>query len=142
MTAAFFLFLRFLIAACLYAFLAWAIYTLWRYLQAQSIAVQSRPAPELTINNLDNDELIKSFTISVVNIGRDPACEYVVADDTISSYHARLTYRQNQWWAEDLQSTNGTFLNDERLETPTVIMTGDELRLGKTSLTISIKRTS
>jgi len=140
MTGAIFLFLRILLVICLYSFLTWAIYTLWKELQSQSQLVQIKPVPEITINSLDNDEMVKSFTTPVVNIGRDPTCEYVIPDETISSFHARLSYRQNQWWAEDLQSTNGTLLNEERLETATVIITGDELQLGKISLTIAIKK--
>jgi pSer/pThr/pTyr-binding forkhead associated (FHA) protein len=140
MTGIIFLILRFLIAACLYGFVAWAIFTLWKELQSQSQAVQTRPSPEITITCQENEELIKSFTTSEVNLGRDAACDFMVSDETISAFHARLSFHHNQWWLEDLQSTNGTFLNEERLYTPTVVMSGDELKLGTISLSITIKR--
>ena len=37
-----------------------------------------------------------------------------------------LTYRQSQWWIEDLHSTNGTFLNQEAVLEPVVITDGDD----------------
>ena len=56
----------------------------------------------------------------------------------ISARHAHLTYHHNQWWLEDLASTNGTLLNDIRITTPTVITSGDELQCGATRLFISL----
>ena len=43
-----------------------------------------------------------------------------------------------QWWLEDLKSTNGTFLNEEKLDTPTVIVTGDEIRCGQVPVRVQI----
>ena len=40
-------------------------------------------------------------------------------------------------WVEDLQSTNGTYLNEDRILTPTVLTIGDELLLGQVSIQIS-----
>ena len=59
-------------------------------------------------------------------------------DQTVSSQHARLAYRKQQWWLEDLASTNGTFLNGEAVTTPVVITHGDELRLGHLGVRIEI----
>jgi pSer/pThr/pTyr-binding forkhead associated (FHA) protein len=41
-----------------------------------------------------------------------------------------------------LLSTNGTFLNDERIETPTILISGDEIRVGKVLLEIEIQQQS
>jgi pSer/pThr/pTyr-binding forkhead associated (FHA) protein len=63
-------------------------------------------------------------------------------DDTVSARHARLSYHHNQWWVEDLQSRNGTYLNDERVSVPTVIVSGDELRYGQVATLIEIDEKS
>ncbi len=72
-------------------------------------------------------------------IGRSPNSDYPIANETVSARHARLSYHHNQWWVEDLNSTNGTYLNDERLTFPTVIISGDDLRCGRVNLSIQIE---
>ena len=81
---------------------------------------------------------IRRFVQAEVTIGRDPACECPVDDDAISARHARLTYHHNQWWLEDLDSTNGTLINREKLAIPTVVISGDEFRCGGTIFTITL----
>ena len=51
---------------------------------------------------------------------------------------ARMCYRQGQWWVEDLQSTNGTYLNDEPVSSPLVITSGDQVRCGQVILDIAV----
>ena len=48
-------------------------------------------------------------------IGRDTHCDLSVMDEALSAHHARITFHHGQWWLEDLNSTNGTFLNREKL---------------------------
>lgn len=141
MTGIVILVLRALLAIALYAFLARALYGIWRDLRAQSSLIASRQVPPLTIANLEAGEGSKAraFTVPEVVIGRDPSCEYVLPDETVSSRHARLSYHHNQWWVEDLQSTNGTFLNDERVYTPAVIISNDEVRCGQERLLLTIE---
>lgn len=126
-------------ALALYAFLTWAVITIWRELRNQTQLLAASHIPELIISPVDefNSESVR-FNKSEVIIGRDPACNYPVANETVSNRHARLFFRQNQWWIEDLNSTNGTFLNDERLTTMTVIVTGDEIRCGETNFRVEI----
>lgn len=140
MTAILVLILRLLMALALYAFLARAIYTIWRDLRAQTTAIGSRSVPGIAITRLSApSDPPTVFTSAEVIVGRDSSCEYVLLNDTVSSRHARLSYHHNQWWVEDMQSTNGTYLNDERVATPIVIISGDELRCGQESLTLHIQ---
>lgn len=138
MTGTVLLVLRILLAIALYTFLLRALYTIWRDLTAQAQQINARQVPVLQVIHLNGPNPTREFHVPEVVIGRDPACELPLSHDTVSSRHARLSYHHNQWWLEDLHSTNGTFLNDERVYTPVVIISGDELRCGKESLTIQI----
>lgn len=133
-----FLVIRIIVSLMLYAFLGTAIYILWQDLQMQSILVKAAQIPLLTISPITNDQNSMEFNIPEVIIGRDPLCNCTIADETVSSRHARFGYHHNQWWLEDLNSTNGTFLNDDRVYTPTVVITGDEIRCGQIVVKISI----
>jgi hypothetical protein len=44
-------------------------------------------------------------------VGRDPSCEIVVTDGSVSRRHARLEKRAGAWWVVDLGSANGTYVN-------------------------------
>ncbi len=132
MSAIVVLILRVLLALALYFFLGWAFITIWRELRAQSVLVSTQRIPPIMISwvNSNGETIAQQFTTPEIIIGRDPACELSVSDEMVSARHARLSYHSNQWWAEDLQSTNGTFLNDERVYTATVLIDGDELHCG------------
>jgi len=67
-------------------------------------------------------------------IGRAPECEIRVTDTYASQQHARLFGRQGGWYLEDLGSTNGTFVNDQRLGAPALVQPGDTIRVGTTQL--------
>ncbi len=131
------LILRILLAALLYSFLGWALYTLWRDLRTQGQLLSKPYIPPLSIMEPGEDDQ-KSYDVPEVIIGRSPNSDYPIANETVSARHARLSYHHNQWWVEDLNSTNGTFLNDERLTFPTVIASGDDLRCGRVNLAIQI----
>jgi hypothetical protein len=69
-----------------------------------------------------------------VDIGRGERCGIRLDDTYASQAHARLSARNGTWIAEDLGSTNGTFLNERRLESPSEVRAGDVLRIGTTTL--------
>jgi len=73
-----------------------------------------------------------------VTVGRSPGCAVSLDDDTFaSSIHARVFRRSGELWIEDLGSTNGTFLNDERLESPSRLRRGDRVKVGSTILEVA-----
>lgn len=140
MSAIFFLILRILLVIALYGFLIWAVYTLWRDLRAAGTTVQARKAPSISLaitNTLDNQS--RTFNLTEIMIGRSVAASFSIRNETVSSNHARLSYHQNQWWVEDLHSTNGTFLNEERIYMATVVMNGDDLRCGQVNIQVQIE---
>ncbi|MFI7586048.1 FHA domain-containing protein [Spongisporangium articulatum] len=65
-------------------------------------------------------------------IGRAPECTLVVEDDYASGRHARLSLQQGVWMVEDLGSTNGTFLANNRVGTPVPVPLGAPVRIGRT----------
>jgi pSer/pThr/pTyr-binding forkhead associated (FHA) protein len=73
-----------------------------------------------------------------VTVGRSTGCAVPLDDDTFaSSIHARVFRRSGELWIEDLGSTNGTFLNDERLDTPARLNRGDRVKVGSTILEVA-----
>lgn len=73
--------------------------------------------------------------MSSFTIGSDPACDIYVDDEYVSKRHARV-WRDGdgQVWVEDLGSTNGTFLNGERIRRPTRMGRPCSLKVGHTFL--------
>lgn len=69
-----------------------------------------------------------------VTIGRAPSSTLVVDDDYCSIQHARLYREGDDWWIEDLGSTNGTFLDKAKVAAPTPVPVGVPVRIGKTAL--------
>ena len=130
--------LRILLAVSLYAFLVWALYMLWNELRANQHLLNSKKVPTLSVKILEIEpDKVHQYNLTQVLVGRDPNCDVCLPNELVSAQHARLSYHHNQWWVEDLQSTNGTYLNDERVYTPTVLISGDELRCGKINMQIS-----
>ena len=66
----------------------------------------------------------------VAVLGRDPSCDVVVSDQTVSRRHARLEWSNGQLWLEDLGSLGGTFVNNQRLTSAQPLRPGDRVRLG------------
>lgn len=131
--------MRILAAICLYLFLGWATLTLWRDLRSHADSAASGKIPTLKLTwETGGKSTVKEYAIPRVTLGRDPSSDFPLKDSTVSAHHAFLSYHHKQWWLEDLKSTNGTFLNDEKLDTPTVIVSGDEIRCGQAPLQVDI----
>lgn len=64
-------------------------------------------------------------------IGRDPASSFAISDPEVSRHHARLTFQSGFYVLEDLNSTNGTFVNGRRLVGQYVMQSGDVINLGE-----------
>lgn len=131
--------LRILLAVTLYGFLGFVIYIFIKDLKQQGELLAARQPPPLTlIKSVAEGEKSQRYIKPVIILGREPGCDFSLDDQTVSSKHARLAYRKQQWWLEDLASTNGTFLNGDAVNTPMVITHGDELRLGHIEVRIEI----
>ena len=71
---------------------------------------------------------------SAVLIGRAPSCTLVLDDDYSSSRHARIYPENGQWYVEDLGSTNGTFVGRQKIEGPTPVAIGSQVKVGQSTL--------
>ena len=132
--------LRFALAIALYTFLGWALFTLLQELKQQGNKLSTQKKPGITIffNIAGKKDSQRHFTGPEIMIGRDTHCDLSVMDEALSSHHARITFHHGQWWLEDLNSRNGTFLNREKLNTPAVIITGDQFKCGNTLFDIRV----
>jgi pSer/pThr/pTyr-binding forkhead associated (FHA) protein len=135
------LLLRLLLAIALYAFLGWALWNLLREFKQQGdkLATQKKPAITLAIKIDQGKDIKRQFSQPQILIGRDTKCDISMMDEAVSAHHARLTHHHGQWWLEDLNSTNGTFLNREQLTTPVVVITGDHFKCGNTIFSIQVE---
>lgn len=69
-----------------------------------------------------------------ITIGRADDATLVLSDDYASTRHARLFPQDGQWLVEDLGSTNGTYLDRQKVTGPTPVPVGVPIRIGKTVL--------
>lgn len=68
-----------------------------------------------------------------MTLGRAAGCHVAIPEDTFASQiHARIFTRDGQTWVEDLGSTNGTYVNRNRVATATAVRRGDLVGVGNT----------
>ena len=71
------------------------------------------------------------------SIGRDSDNGIVIDDRTVSGRHASLLYDAGRWWVEDGGSTNGTYINGQRVERTAALGDGDVLQVGRVTFRLS-----
>ncbi|MFC3999885.1 FHA domain-containing protein [Nocardiopsis sediminis] len=92
--------------------------------EPRSLVVTQGPLTGTTLN-LSSQPIV---------IGRAKDATLVINDDYASGRHARIFSDGGQWVVEDLGSTNGTYLGQQRLTRPQPITVGQPVRIGKTVL--------
>jgi pSer/pThr/pTyr-binding forkhead associated (FHA) protein len=142
--------LRYFLLGLIWLFFVYAIRMV--YVEVRRQRAERAPAP--TAQPIGSDQTVhlklkvvdppqrrgRSYELGEeITLGRSPGCAVPLEDDTfVSSVHARLFYRGGEYWIEDLGSTNGTWLNDERLDDgPMRVQRGDRLKVGGTTLEVS-----
>jgi pSer/pThr/pTyr-binding forkhead associated (FHA) protein len=131
--------LRILAATALYAFLGSVLLLLWRSFKQDTLKLSSRQVIplDLLVRSPDEEDRRLHFDQNNIAIGRDPDCDCILSNSTVSARHARLSFHHTKWWVDDLLSTNGTRLNDEPLQMPTVVVNGDTIKCGQITLTVN-----
>ncbi len=133
------LLLRILSALTLLAFVGAVGWFLYRDVQltAATLDQQDLGLGELQIQ-MPEKELLRHKLRPVMSIGRTAANTVVLNNGYASSQHALITRRDNQWWVEDLNSRNGTLVNDVPITEPTVITVGDSITIGDAEITLEL----
>jgi len=131
---------RILLALALYAFLGWAFWTIWLDLKrtGSQTGMYKVRTIHLEVRIMNQAPSYRSFSQSEVILGRDQTCDITLVDESVSAYHAKLSFHHGQWWLEDLESTNGTRLNLDKLTTATVVTSGDEIKCGNAQLIVNL----
>ncbi len=128
------LILRIVLAVLLYGFLGLVFYAIWRDLRERGREPECElPAGSLIVEGeTEPQQRFALRPVTAIGRGRD---NHVVIDDPFaSSNHAVIVWRENTWWVEDLNSHNGTYLNDERIDGPRPLVSGDRISIGETTL--------
>ncbi|MFL7869802.1 MAG: FHA domain-containing protein [Anaerolineales bacterium] len=86
---------------------------------------------QLTMRSGPNPGTVYALDSDQISIGRDSSSEITVNDAEVSRRHSRLTFQGGKYVLEDLGSTNGTFVNGQRLTGPHVLKSGEVISLGE-----------
>ncbi len=124
---------RLAFVACLYVFFFFLLRALWRDLRT-TVATAGVALGRLVVVESPEGTPAKGASIpldAITSMGRDVNNSITVEDGYVSAEHALLTFRGRAWYLEDRGSTNGTFVNGQRVVGVVPVGYGDELQLGK-----------
>ncbi len=79
----------------------------------------------------------RRYPLGISNlIGRDPSNSIAIPDPYVSRQHARLDFRDGEWWIEDLASSNGTLVEGSAVHEPVPMLPDEVFRIGQVSLAV------
>ena len=92
---------------------------------------------EYFLEIIEGPDIGQSFALknAEVFIGRHGQCGLVLHDPEVSRRHLKIAPGENSWWVDDLGSTNGSFVNGQRITHQTVV-SGDRIQIGQSVLII------
>jgi len=144
----------FVLAVLKYAFIALIYFFVFRAIRAVAIditgkrqAARTQPrgevrtprtkgkTPQMVVVKDESGKKMATHRLhSAIQVGRADACHIRLEDTYVSNFHARLYPENSAWFVQDLGSTNGTYLNRQRVSGTVELQAGDEVRVGKTTL--------
>jgi pSer/pThr/pTyr-binding forkhead associated (FHA) protein len=71
-----------------------------------------------------------------ITIGREAGSTLNFVDDFVSTHHARIFESKNRWYIEDLNSTNGTFINGKKTAKIVQLNVGDKIKIGRSTIRV------
>jgi len=134
---------RLLFLALLYLFLARVIRALLRDLRAAAREPGDRPGRLVVLESPTGEPAVgRAFALEVITpLGRDVNNAIVIDDQFASAEHAVLTYRGRSWYLEDLDSTNGSYINGQAIDGVAALGYGDEIQIGQVRFRLERTRT-
>jgi hypothetical protein len=133
--------LRGVLIFCLYAFLIFVLVVVWRDTTGsgadRAAAASGPPSARLSVVAPGGSGLPAGSQFTLVangTLGRTEPNSIVIPDPAVSARHCRLTFRQGQWWVEDLGSANGTYLNGKRVTDAAAVRDGDSVEVAQVKL--------
>jgi pSer/pThr/pTyr-binding forkhead associated (FHA) protein len=126
----------------IYLFLFLVARALWRDLRA-GVAGAGQPLGRLVVvaSPEGRPAAGSSVPLDAINsIGRDVNNAIVIDDSFVSAEHAMLTFRGRAWYVEDRGSTNGTWVNGQRVDELLPLGYGDELQIGQVRMRLERAR--
>lgn len=90
------------------------------------------PASQLVVHSREGRPRIIELDARPIVFGRAQTATVLLDDPYVSDEHARVYREGAEWLVADLRSTNGTFLNQVKVNAPTPIAAGDQLGIGRT----------
>ncbi|BCV20973.1 FHA domain-containing protein [Moorella sp. Hama-1] len=124
--------LRFVFVFFIYIFV-WHVLKLMYLELGFSPAVRARRRPVLVVLDAKNGGLKRGESYSLgenISIGRDNHNDIIINDSHVSARHAVINQQGGEWQLLDLDSTNGTYLNGQRLTGPHSLRPGDKISIG------------
>lgn len=138
------LILRISASLLLFVFIGAVGYMLWRDFRHAEKLLQERMRQRgklviVTTSAASIYQEGQSFRLlPLTSIGRAPTNTVHINEPYISNEHALISWRNGQWWIEDMRSSNGTRLNDILITEPTVLSATDEIGLGEIRLRLEL----
>lgn len=134
--------LRLAFVGLIYLFFVVIARALWRDLRASAAGAGQALGRLVVVGSTDGGPAAgTNYPLDAVNsIGRDVNNSIVIEDTFVSAEHALLTFRGRAWFVEDRGSTNGTWVNGNRVATYLPLGYGDELQVGRVRLRLERAR--
>lgn len=131
----------------LYLFLFWISLLVWRELR---LSQREKKIGEEAVFELQGQLVLEKspviarrknfFLGKEFTIGRSTENELSLKDEALSSKHALIIKTKDGFLIKDLNSTNGTFVNGQKISAPFTLKSGDEIRLGRCQLRFKEER--
>jgi pSer/pThr/pTyr-binding forkhead associated (FHA) protein len=144
--------LKICLLVLLYLFFLRVLRAVWAELKAPPVVAAAAPAasrpsrrrskPRRSSSQLRLVEPVaqrgRTFPLAEeVTVGRAAGCSITLDDTFVSQIHARVFTRDDQWFIEDLGSTNGTYVNRSKVSGPMVLSNGDRFQVGNTVMELT-----
>jgi hypothetical protein len=133
--------LRLAVLGALYGFLVAVLWLIWREFQWLSMSTASGVVRPVAVGLRIIDGGETGLTAGEVlplerstTLGRWSGNGIVLPDTSVSARHTILTYENGCWWIQDMDSTNGTYLNGEPVRRKLPLRSNDVLTLGQVRL--------